>query len=53
MEDGKEVWPLWIDWDDRIISFHEVEGMVRLEYQTHKEILAFAVEKGFEGFGIQ
>ncbi len=56
MDQEKErgtVYPIWVDWDRRIISFSEADGFEKLEYPTHEEMFAFAVEKGFEGFGIQ
>ena len=55
MEKEKEddVYPVWVDWENRVISFHEADGFEKLEYPTHGEMLAFAVEKGSSGFGIQ
>ena len=48
-----EKWPVWINWDQRIVSFEEVEGFERLEYLSHDEMFRFAIEKTMEGFAIQ
>lgn len=55
MEKEREqtVYLIWVDWDRRIISFHEAEGFQPIAYPTHEEMFAFAIEKGFAGFGIQ
>lgn len=55
MENEKEedVYPIWIDWENRIISFEKSDGFEKLEYPSHEEMFAFAIEKGFSGFGIQ
>ncbi len=37
---------LWIDWIRRIVSFQEVDGFEELHYETHQEMLNFAVGKG-------
>lgn len=52
-EQQKKVFPVWVDWIRRIISFHEAEGFERLEYPSQEEMMSFAVAKGFAGFGIQ
>ena len=44
---------LWIDWIRRIVSFQEADGFEELQYETHQEMLNFAVGKGFDGFAIQ
>lgn len=48
-----QLYPIWVDWDNRVISFCEAGGFEKLEYPTHEEMLGFAIEKGFKGFGIQ
>ena len=55
MEHNREenVYPLWVDWDKRVISFHEEEDFQELLFTSHEERLSFVVEKGTEGFGIQ
>ena len=54
MEEEKEkVYSLWVDWKNRVISFREAEGFEELQYPTHQEMFDFAIEKGFDGFGIQ
>ena len=49
----KEVFPIWVDWERRIVSFQEVAGFARLEYPTHEEMFRFAIEKSMSGFAIQ
>lgn len=54
MDQEKEtVYPIWVDWEKRVISFRKAEGFLKLEYPTHDEMLAFAIEKGAAGFAIQ
>lgn len=53
MENQKNVYPIWVDWGKRIISFHEADGFQMLVYPTYEEMFAFAIEKGSDGFGIQ
>lgn len=45
--------PIWIDWENRIISFQHVDGYERLVYPTHDEMLAFAVERSMAGYAIR
>ena len=49
----KKVHSIWVDWENRVISFRKAEGFEELQYTTHEEMFAFAIEKGFGGFGIQ
>ena len=54
MEDEEEkTHPVWVDWDNRVISFQKAEGFEELQYSTHEEMFAFVIEKGSAGFGIQ
>lgn len=48
-----EVCWLWVDWEHRVISFHQAPGFERLEYPTRREMLEFAMEKSRDGFSIQ
>jgi len=48
-----QVWPVWIDWDKRIVSFQEVKEFERREFSTHEEMFRFAVDRTMEGFAIQ
>ena len=48
-----QLWPVWINWEHRVVSFLEAEGFERLEYPSHDEMLWFVIGKGNEGFGIQ
>ncbi len=52
-EEETEIYSVWVDWDNRIVSFEEAEGFERLEYTSHEEMFDFVVKKGFAGFGIQ
>lgn len=49
----QRIYSVWVHWERRVISFHEAEGFERLDYPTHEEMFAFAIAKGFAGFGIQ
>lgn len=55
MEDVKEKvdCAIWINWETRVVSFRKTEGFQELRYPTHEDMLRFAIERGFEGFGIQ
>ena len=44
---------LWINWEQRIVSFHEVEGFTPQQYPSYEERFQFAVQKTMEGFAIQ
>lgn len=44
---------LWIDWTERIISFHETIGYERLDFASKNEKLGYAIEKCSHGFRIQ
>lgn len=48
-----QVWPVWVDWNRRIVSFQEAAGFERLEYPTHDEMFRFVIEKGNDGFEIR
>lgn len=52
-ENDDQVYSIWVDWKNRVISFHEASGFEKLEYPTHQEMFKFAIEKGFSGFAIQ
>ena len=47
------VFSIWVDWENRIISFSEENGFEELQYSTHDEMFQFAIDRGNEGFGIQ
>lgn len=48
-----ELWPVWIDWDRKIVSFQEEKCFDRLEFSTHDEMFQFAIKKTLEDFAIQ
>lgn len=54
MEEEKTgVWPVWINWDKKIVSFQEADGFDKLVYPTHDEMFRFAIDKSRSGFAIQ
>ncbi len=55
MEDREEetVFSIWVSWESHVISFTEVDGFEELNFPTHEKKFEFAIEKGYEGFGIQ
>ena len=55
MEEREEetVFDLWVDWENRVISFFEENGFDKLSFLTHEEKFKFAIDRGNEGFGIQ
>lgn len=58
MTDGMEsedekVHSIWVDWENRVISFRKADGFEERQYPTHEEMFQFAIQKGNEGFGIQ
>ena len=48
-----EKWPVWINWDKRIVSFQEAEGFEKLEYPSHDEMFQFAIDITMDVFAIQ
>ena len=44
---------IWVNWEERIISFQKAYEFEELQYPSHEEMLRFAIDKGSEGFGIQ
>ena len=44
---------IWVDWENRVISFSEENGFEELQFPSHEEKFKFAIDKGNEGFGIQ
>ena len=52
-QNTRSVYPIWADWVNRVISFHEADGFQMLAYPTYEEMFAFAIEKGSACFGIQ
>ena len=49
----KRTFSIWVNWENRVISFSEEEGFEELQFQTHEEKFKFAIERGNEGFAIQ
>ena len=55
MEDREEtlVFHLWVDWENKVISFSEETGFEKLAFPTPEEKFKFVIDRGNEGFGIQ
>lgn len=47
------LYPLWIDWDNRIVSFQDIDGFEEILFANNDDKLRFAIARGNEGFGIQ
>ena len=52
-KDEEKAFMVWIDRNDRIVSFEIVEGYEEVEFPDNEEKLQFVVNKGFDGFRIQ
>ncbi len=52
-EEEKEVYPIWIDWESKVISFREEPGFEKLKYPTQEEKFSFLLAKVDAGFRIQ
>ncbi len=48
-----EAYRLWIDWQEKIVSFHEVAGFEQLPFATHEAQQANAVILLAAGFRFQ
>ena len=44
---------LWIDHQNRIISFQKVSGFEPMSFPDHESMLAYAFEKGSSGYRLQ
>ena len=44
---------LWVDWTERVVSFHEASGFERLEFSSDEEKLEYVFQKTSGGFRIQ
>ncbi len=56
MEDGtgaQAPQSIWINWAERILSFHAEEGYERLEFSSKREKMDYVFEKSANGFRIQ
>ena len=49
----EKTFSVWINWNDRIVSFEEVVGFKKVDFLDNEIKLQFVVEKGFDGFRIQ
>ena len=48
MEDREEeaVFSIWVDWENRVISFSEEYGFEELRVPSHEEKFKFAIDRG-------
>ena len=55
MEEREEgtMFSVWVDWENRVISFSEENGFEELRFPTQVDKFKFAIERGNEGFRIQ
>lgn len=44
---------LWIDWLNKIISFHKADDCEKKFFSSQDAMLDYAIEKGTSGFRIQ
>ena len=42
------VFSIWVDWENRVISFSEENGFEELRFPTHEEKFKFAIDRGNE-----
>lgn len=49
----RELQPLWINWTERIVSFHEEAGYEQLKFSSKEEKMDYVFEKTSNGFRIQ
>lgn len=38
-QEPENVWRIWVDAEDRIVSFHETEGCQMMEFHSHEQFL--------------
>ena len=53
MKEEIKTWPIWVNWNRKIVSFREAPGFERLDYPTHDEMFQFAIQQTMNGFAIQ
>ena len=49
----QEIPSVWVDWENRVISFSSAEGFEELRFSPNQEKFQFVFAKGTDGFGIQ
>ena len=49
----KQSYRLWVQWEEKIISFHKEDGFEELSFANRDELLAYAAEKSNSGYAIQ
>ena len=49
----QKLFSIWVNREQRVISFAQENGFEELTFPTHEEKFKFAIDCGNEGFGIQ
>lgn len=44
---------LWIDEENKVVSFHEEEGFLAISFPSRDAMLTYVFERGANGFRIQ
>ena len=53
MDTQRRTYGIWVQWEERIISFHKEEGFEEIRFSNRDELLLYAEEKSNSGFAIQ
>ena len=43
-QEAEQVWRIWVDAENRIVSFHEAEGGRLMEFRSHEMFLRYVDE---------
>ena len=49
----EKVFSIWVNWEDRVLSFTEEDGFQERQFQTNEEKFRFVIERADVGFKIQ
>lgn len=49
----KQSYRLWVQWEEKIISFHKEDGFEEIRFANRDELLQYAAEKSNSGYSIQ
>ena len=53
MREEEKAYPIWIDHNEKIVSFKSADGFEQLDFSSQEEKLAFSIEKCSSGYRIQ
>jgi len=53
MDNKKQTYYCWINEEDRILSFHYIEGFVLKEFDSFSEFQEYYYKKTYWGFSVQ